>query len=64
MNGFEALSEIRKNKKIKNTKVIASTASLIANSDDEIIEFGFDAYLPKPFEMNYFYALLEKICNA
>lgn len=64
MNGFEALSEIRKNKKIKHTKVIASTASLIANSDDEIIEFGFDAYLPKPFEMNYFYALLEKICNA
>lgn len=61
MNGFEALSEIRKNKKIKNTKVIASTASLIANSDDEIIAFGFDAYLPKPFEMNYFYILLENL---
>ena len=27
MNGFEALSEIRKNKKLKDLKVIASTAT-------------------------------------
>jgi signal transduction histidine kinase/CheY-like chemotaxis protein len=61
MNGFEALSEIRKNKKTKHLKVVASTASLIANGDDEFIEFGFDAYLPKPFDINQFFTLLEKM---
>lgn len=61
MNGFEALSEIRKNKKTKHLKVAASTASLITNGDDEFLEFGFDAYLPKPFDIDQFFVLLEKI---
>ncbi len=59
MNGFEALSEIRKNKKLKHLKVAASTASLITNGDDEFLEFGFDSYLPKPFDIEQFYTLLE-----
>ena len=61
MNGFEALSEIRKNKKTKNLKVAASTASLITNGDEEFLEFGFDAYLPKPFDIDQFFIMLEKI---
>lgn len=61
MNGFEALSEIRKNKKLKHLKVIASTASLITNGDEEFLEFGFNGYLPKPFDIDSFYALLEKM---
>jgi len=61
MNGFEALSEIRKNKKTKHLKVVASTASIIANGDDEFLEFGFDAYLPKPFDIDQFFVLLENI---
>lgn len=60
MNGFEALSEIRKNKATKKTKVAASTASLITNGDDEFIEFGFDTHLPKPFEMDDLYNLLKR----
>jgi CheY-like chemotaxis protein len=61
MNGFEALSEIRKNKKLKNLKVIASTASLITNEKEEFLEFGFNGYLPKPFEIEAFFILLEKL---
>jgi signal transduction histidine kinase/CheY-like chemotaxis protein len=61
MNGFEALSVIRKNKKIKHLKVVASTASIITNSEDEFAEFGFDNYLPKPFNMDNFLALLERM---
>jgi signal transduction histidine kinase/CheY-like chemotaxis protein len=61
MNGFEALSEIRKNKKTKQLKVAASTASLITNGDEEFLEFGFDAYLPKPFDIDQFFIMLEKI---
>lgn len=61
MNGFEALSEIRKNKKIKHLKVIASTASLITNGEDEFLEFGFNGYLPKPFNIDNLFLLLEKM---
>ena len=61
MNGFEALSEIRKNKKLKHLKVIASTASLITNGEDEFLEFGFNGYLPKPFDIDNFFMLLEKM---
>ena len=61
MNGFEALSEIRKNKKLKYLKVIASTASLITNGEDEFLEFGFNGYLPKPFDIDNFFLLLEKM---
>jgi signal transduction histidine kinase/ActR/RegA family two-component response regulator len=61
MNGFEALSEIRKNKKLKHLKVIASTASLITNGEDEFLEFGFNGYLPKPFDIDNFFLLLEKM---
>ena len=61
MNGFEALSEIRKNKKLKHLKVIASTASLITNGDEEFLEFGFDGYLPKPFDIDNFFLLLERM---
>ena len=46
--------------KTKNLIVVASTASLITNGADEFIEFGFDTYLPKPFEMDDLYNLLVR----
>lgn len=61
MNGFEALSEIRKNKKLKHLKVVASTASLITNGNEEFLEFGFNGYLPKPFDIDTFFTLLESM---
>jgi CheY-like chemotaxis protein len=60
MNGFEALSAIRKYKKKNKLKVIASTASLLINGEEEFIEFGFNAYLPKPFSIDMFYSILKK----
>lgn len=60
MNGFEALSAIRKYKKKNKLKVIASTASLLINGEEEFIEFGFNAYLPKPFTIDMFYSILKK----
>jgi signal transduction histidine kinase/ActR/RegA family two-component response regulator len=60
MNGFEALTKIRKLKNKITPIIIASTASLITNSEDEFIEFGFNGYLPKPFDIDYFFALLAE----
>ncbi len=60
MNGFEALTRIKKLKSKITPVIIASTASLITNSEEEFIQLGFNGYLPKPFDINYFFALLAK----
>lgn len=61
MNGFDALNEIRKDKKLKSIKIIASTANVINTGEHEFIELGFDAFLPKPFTIDQLYQLVEKI---
>lgn len=61
MNGFETLAAIRKSKQLKQLKVVASTASIVTNSEDELLEFGFNAYLPKPFDIAQFRSLLENL---
>lgn len=60
MNGFETLAAIRKNKKMKDQKVIATTASLLANGDEEFLELGFNGFLPKPFEPEKFLEILRQ----
>ncbi|HQO31272.1 MAG TPA: ATP-binding protein [Chitinophagales bacterium] len=64
MNGVEALAAIRKNKKMRTLTVIASTASLIANAEQELKSMGFDGYLPKPFEIEDFRLLLKEKLGA
>lgn len=59
MNGFESLAAIRKNKKTRDLKVIASTASLVANGDEEFLELGFNGFLPKPYAPEKFLELLS-----
>jgi two-component system, sensor histidine kinase len=45
-NGYEAFTEIRQ---IKSTvPIVAQTAYAMSGERDEILKFGFDAYLPKP----------------
>lgn len=60
MDGFEALTCIRKLKNKISPIIIASTASLITNSEDEFTKLGFNGYLPKPFDIDYFFTLLAK----
>jgi CheY-like chemotaxis protein len=63
MNGFDALAEIRKHKKNKHIKIIASTANLITSSETEFTEIGFDGYLPKPFSIEQLFQLMQKMLN-
>jgi signal transduction histidine kinase/ActR/RegA family two-component response regulator len=60
MNGFEALAAIRNKKKTRDQKVIATTASLLANGEEEFLELGFDGFLPKPFEPEKFLEMLRR----
>ncbi|MEZ5026043.1 MAG: ATP-binding protein [Chitinophagales bacterium] len=60
-NGFETIATIRQQKNLKTIKVVASTASIIADVNEDILASGFDAFLPKPFTMDDFYSCLEKL---
>ncbi|MFN8283657.1 MAG: ATP-binding protein [Chitinophagales bacterium] len=58
LNGIETIQKIRKNKEYKSLKVIGHTASLSSLSLQELIEFGFDSFIYKPFKVE---ELLKKI---
>ncbi len=58
IDGYEAFSQIRKNKFLKSTPVIAATASAMKEEIQRIIACGFDDYIMKPFQVN---ELLSKI---
>ncbi len=48
MDGFEAAKQIKTKHKTSNIKIIALTASMRSNDQDEIYEKYFDGYLKKP----------------
>ncbi|MDP3442570.1 MAG: response regulator, partial [Ignavibacteria bacterium] len=56
MDGFEVLKGIRETESIKSTPIIAVTARAMKGDKEMLLEFGFDAYVPKPIDPE----LLEK----
>lgn len=53
-NGVEALQEIRDDETIADVPVIAVTTLAGGPSEDDFITAGFDAYIPKPLNLNRF----------
>ncbi len=60
MDGFETLKKIRTAKCIKNTPVVAVTASGMDSEKHKVLQSGFDAMLIKPFEIKELFSLLSK----
>ena len=61
MNGFEATQAIRgweQGQGLKNTHIIALTASILDDDIQQCFDCGMDDYLPKPFKRD---VLLEKL---
>ncbi|MBC7002779.1 response regulator [Photobacterium sp. BZF1] len=61
MNGFEATQAIREWEQehgLKNTHIIALTASILDDDIQQCFDCGMDDYLPKPFKRD---VLLEKL---
>jgi DNA-binding response OmpR family regulator len=56
-----ALSGIRKIKRKKYVPVIAITGYASTDDKNDILNSGFDAYLPKPFDKNNLLYLLEDL---
>nr|WP_320117725.1 response regulator [uncultured Marinifilum sp.] len=62
MDGIEATKEIRifENKE-KHTPIIALTADIMIANEEKCLESGMDAHLSKPFEVEHFFRILEKL---
>jgi DNA-binding response OmpR family regulator len=50
MDGYRALKQIRTRKSGARATVIATTAYYTPDTPNEVINWGFNGYLPKPFD--------------
>jgi signal transduction histidine kinase/FixJ family two-component response regulator len=57
LDGFELITQARQSKELKDTLIIASSASVFAVDQNRSIAAGAQAFLPKPIE-------LEKLTNV
>lgn len=51
MNGWDVLTRIRMNPEIGNVPVIALTAHVVNASRADVLSYGFDGYIAKPFDL-------------
>jgi len=59
MNGFRAFDAIRKEQSLQHIPIIAVTASAMTADRDEILHYGFDGYISKPFDIDNFYKIIN-----
>ena len=58
MNGYDAMKAIKKIN--NNIIVIAQTAFAMSGEKEEILEFGFDKYIPKPIKIPNLLTLMSE----
>jgi signal transduction histidine kinase/DNA-binding NarL/FixJ family response regulator len=63
MNGFEMLHQVRNIEKLKNLKVIVSSASVSDVDQQKSIDNGGDDFLSKPVQVDELFKMLEKYLN-
>lgn len=61
MNGFELLATLRGMRELPRLPVFAVTASAMNQDRRRIVEAGFDAYVPKPVNMQELLATLREL---
>lgn len=54
IDGITALGRLRSDPLLQNTPVIAITASAMTHDRRQILEAGFEGYLPKPINLKQF----------
>lgn len=60
MDGFEATRHIRQDLHLTDIPIIALTANVMAHNQQEFLETGMNAYLPKPFDPDQLIRILEQ----
>ncbi|MGX1751708.1 response regulator [Sphingobacterium sp. NPDC055346] len=59
MDGYEAIQEIRKNKKFKDLPIIAVTAKAMKGDREKSIELGANDYVSKPIDLDKLVSLMQ-----
>lgn len=59
MNGFEAMEEIRKERRFKDLPIIALTAKAMKGDRSKCIEAGANDYLAKPVDVDRLFSMLR-----
>ena len=60
---FEVLKEIQNDDELKHIPVIAITARAMKGDREEMIGYGFNDYISKPFNQNKLVAIIEQYFN-
>ena len=63
LNGIEAVRQIRKDPRLKETTVIAVTASVFEDFRNKVKESGFDGFLGKPLQAAELYREIKRLTN-
>jgi signal transduction histidine kinase/ActR/RegA family two-component response regulator len=63
LNGIETLKQIRNDAKLADIFVVALTAYVFNESDDDFLHQNCDAYLTKPFEKKNLLGILQKAAD-
>ncbi|MES0489337.1 MAG: response regulator [Leptospirales bacterium] len=63
MDGYEAITKIRADKKLKEISVIAVTAKAMAGEKEKILKIGANDYIPKPIDINLLFKTMIKMVN-
>ncbi len=67
MNGWDMFKKLRENPDTAGIPVIALTAHVMAGDEDQVMDAGFDGYIPKPFSVAaivlQIQSILEKVAE-
>ena len=64
IDGFEMLSRIRSTEGFEQTRVVAVTASAMSHDRRRILAAGFDAYVPKPVNIDELVETVNRLAGS
>jgi CheY-like chemotaxis protein len=64
MDGWDMLKLMRADERLQAIPVIAFTAHVMPGDKEEVLQSGFDGYLPKPFRMKTFVPDIQRCLTA
>ncbi len=64
MDGIAAFKAIRNSAELQHVPVIALTASAMVSDREEILAYGFDAYIAKPIDAKIFFKTINEVLGV
>ena len=62
-DGYEVLSDIRRNPDLKSLRVVAFTANAMRGDRERAIAAGFDDYITKPLDLSLLKGQIERLLS-